>query len=137
LLAIAGGLALGGLLLVWAVLATLYCGPVWVMSFFADRGLTLGGSWRLAGAALMPGALFLTAALVFYGLGVLEVIGLLVAASAHVPVGWVFAVAGCWGVPRPALLAEAARNPFQQPPGPTGGPAPEAGPTPPARESQA
>jgi hypothetical protein len=131
LLALAAGLTVASLLLSWAALATLYCGPVWVMGFFADRGLTLGGSWRLAGAALMPGAVFLTAAVVLYGLGALEVIGLLVAFVLHVPLAWLFACTACWKAPRQVLPAEAARNPFQHQPSPTAEPPADAGQTPP------
>ncbi len=45
-----------GLLIVWAVLATIYCLPVWLLCFFANRDLNIFASWRLAAAALMPGA---------------------------------------------------------------------------------
>src|SRR5207248_2397374 len=56
---VAGGVVLG-LLSSWVALATLYFLPAWLLGFFANRFVTLQRSWRLAGAALMPGALFLT-----------------------------------------------------------------------------
>ena len=65
LLWITFGLVVAGLMLIWTVLATIYCVPVWLAGFFANRHLSFGASWKLAGAALMPGALLLTAAILF------------------------------------------------------------------------
>ena len=36
------------LLFWWAALATIYSPIAWLIAFYADRALTLGGSWRLA-----------------------------------------------------------------------------------------
>src|SRR5258706_9186796 len=62
-LALAAGAVIAGLMFAWALLATVYWAPVWLAGFFANRDLTWRGSWRLAGAALMPGALFLMGAI--------------------------------------------------------------------------
>ena len=35
-----------GLLLIWAVLATFYFLPVWLVCFFVNRDLSLGASWK-------------------------------------------------------------------------------------------
>jgi hypothetical protein len=78
------------LLLCWAILATLYAGPAWLGGFFANRDLSLAASWRLCGAALMPGCVFLTAAIFVYGLGFLDLVQLGVAVAAHMLVGWVY-----------------------------------------------
>jgi len=43
-----------------------------------EPGPEPAGSWRLAGAALMPGALFLCAAILLYGLGALDLVRLAV-----------------------------------------------------------
>jgi hypothetical protein len=108
---VAGG-SIAALLAAWALLATLYALPTWLITFFANRNLSLAGSWRLAGAALMPGALFLTAALVLYGLGVIELIGLLAAAAVHLVLGWVCLFAGAFKTPRPCAVAGQKANPF-------------------------
>jgi hypothetical protein len=110
LLAIVTGLTVAGLLLSWALLATLYFLPAWLLGFFANRELGLGSSWRLAGAALMPGALLMSGAIVLYGLGVIDLIGLLVATAAHLLIGWGALPAAVLAVPRLPLAAPA--NPF-------------------------
>jgi len=108
LLALAGALVAAGLMLSWIVLATLYCLPAWLAGFMANRELTLGGSWRLAGAALMPGALLLTAAILAYGLGALDLIQLAAAGAGHIVVGWLCLLANLLSLPRRPKHA----NPF-------------------------
>jgi hypothetical protein len=49
----------------WTVLATVYVFPAWIGGFFANRDLKLRQGWKLAGAALMPGALVMIAAILF------------------------------------------------------------------------
>ena len=111
ILAIVAGLIVGGLLLVWAVLATVYALPAWLLGFFADRDLSPFGSWRLAGAALMPGALFFSAALLLYGWGALDLVHLAGAAVFHLLMGWVYLVTSPLHLPRRSLAAT-KENPF-------------------------
>ena len=110
ILAIATGVVIVGLMLFWAVLATLYFLPVWLICFFADRDLNFRQSWRLAGAALMPGALLLTAAIAFYALGALDLIQMSFAYGAHLVLGWIYLFVSPLFLPR-ASPAE-KRNPF-------------------------
>jgi hypothetical protein len=112
ILAIVAGTVLAGLLLTWALLASAYSVPVWLLAFFADRDLSFVGSWRLAGAALMPGALLLSCALLLYRLGTLGLIELLVAAAAHWVAGWVYAVLGALSTPQRSIIAGEKGNPF-------------------------
>lgn len=112
ILAIVGGLALAGLILSWMLLATLYFLPAWLVGFFGNRDLRLGASWRLAGASLMPGALFLTAAIILYGLGALDLVRLGLAAALHLVIGWVYVVASPMALPRHPAAAEMKKNPF-------------------------
>ena len=100
LLAIAAALVIVGLMVCWTVLATFYFIPVWLVGLFADRDLTLPGSWRLAGAALMPGAFWLSTAIVLYALGVLSFITFMVSAALHFVVAWIFAVLAILASPR-------------------------------------
>ena len=102
ILAIVAGLVVAGLMLSWACLATVYCLPAWLVGFFANRDLSLRGSWRLAGAALMPGALLLCAAIVLYGWGALDLVRLAVAGAVHLVMGWVYLIVS------PLLLAPAS-----------------------------
>jgi hypothetical protein len=109
-------MAFGGMLLwclvIWTALATVYCLPVWIAAFFANRDLSAARSWKLSGAALMPGALVMICAIVVYGFGVLDLLQLAVAVGAHLIVSWVYLV---WAVSvSPKLQAGAGeqKNPF-------------------------
>src|SRR5205807_1820555 len=84
----------------------------WLLGFFANRDLSARGSWRLAGAALMPGALFLSGAIVLYGLGGLDPIQLAAAAGAHLLIGWIYIIAGVLAVSRHPEAG--LKNPFVQ-----------------------
>jgi len=90
LLAVTPVAVVSGLMVSWGLLALLYCPMAWLTAFFANRNLTLGGSYRLSGAALLPGALFMMVALVLYGLGALDVLRLLIMAGVHLLIGWVY-----------------------------------------------
>jgi hypothetical protein len=111
ILAIVALLVVAGLMLCWACLATIYSLPVWLIGFFADRCCTLGGSWRLAGAALMPGALLMCAAILTYGWGALDLVRLLVAGALHLVLGWVYVVASPLCLPRQQAVSTKL-NPF-------------------------
>ena len=111
ILAVVAGSVVAGLMVIWACLATLYCLPVWLVGFFANRDCSLGGSWRLAGAALMPGALLICAAVFLYGWGALDLLRLAVTGAVHLVLGWVYLFISPLCLPRrpdPALKG----NPF-------------------------
>jgi len=76
ILALAAGFVAGTLLFLWTILATIYFSPAWLIAFFANRQLAAGGSWRLAGAAQMPGALWLFGVVLAYCFGWFDLIGL-------------------------------------------------------------
>jgi len=101
-----------GLLAGWTLLATLYGLPVWLLGFFANRELTLVGSWRLAGAALLPGALLVALAVWLYGAGVLDLLRLLAVAAFHVVVGWIYLCASPLQLPRVGGMVSPRGNPF-------------------------
>lgn len=104
-----------GLIALWTTLAFVYAPVAWLVCFFSDRRLSFHGSWRLAGAALMPGALFLSACLCVYGLGVLDLLRLIAAAAVHFLLGWVYLVYGALRVPRQPSAQSAQPNPFVGP----------------------
>jgi len=112
ILAMAAGLVVVGLMVSWACLATVYCLPAWLIGFFANRDCSLGGSWRLAGAALMPGALLICAAMVLYGWGALDLVRLAVAGAVHLVMGWVYLLVSPLCLPRHPTVAENS-NPFE------------------------
>ena len=99
------------LLATWFVLATLYCGPVWLLGFFANRDLDLRASWKLAGAALMPGAFAMLAVILFYGLGLLDLVQMGFAFALHLLLGWVYLGLSTFFVPRIGAVPPGT-NPF-------------------------
>lgn len=96
----------------WSALAAIYFLPVWLVGFFANRDLNLGGSWRLAGAALMPGALLMVAGILFYGFGVLDLLQLSIVFAVHFVVGWIYFFISPFFLPRHASLPPTGGNPF-------------------------
>ena len=111
ILAISAGLVVVGLMVTWACLATVYSLPVWLIGFFANRDLSFRGSWRLGGAALMPGALFMCAVVFLYGCGGLDLVRLTVAGALHLVMGWVYLIISPSRLLRHPAAAEKA-NPF-------------------------
>jgi hypothetical protein len=99
-----------GLLLLWAVLATLYFIPVWLVCLFSNRDLNLAASWKLAGAALLPGALILSLSLVFYEMGGLDLVQLSLAFGLHLVVGWIYLFIGPMFLRRAVPVKK--KNPF-------------------------
>jgi len=99
-----------GLLLIWALLATLYFLPVWLISFFYNRDLNLLASWKLAAASLMPGALLMSTAIVLYELGAFDLVQFCFAAGLHLVIGWVYLFVGPVFLQR--VLSAEKKNPF-------------------------
>ena len=79
-----------GLMLMWALLATIYFLPVWLICFFANRDLNFRQSWKLAAAALMPGALLVSLAIVLYEIAAFDLVQLCFAFGMHVIIGWIY-----------------------------------------------
>jgi hypothetical protein len=79
-----------GLLLLWALLATFYFLPVWLICFFANRDLNFRQSWKLAAAALLPGALLLSLAIVLYDLAAFDLVQLCFTFGMHLVIGWIY-----------------------------------------------
>ncbi len=112
LLAGTGLLVFIGLFLNWAVVAGLYCPVVYLISFYADRDLGWAGSWRLASAALMPGALLLTMGILLYGSGVIHLVQLAALAGIHLVLGWVYVAVSPFYLKKPIVIITHSTNPF-------------------------
>jgi hypothetical protein len=106
------------LLLIWSILALIYSPVARLIAFFSDRKLGMGGSWRLCSAALMPGALLISAALFLYGLAILDLIHLILAAGLHLVVGWVYVVIATLQLPKGEVKIVPKGNPFSDAPPP-------------------
>jgi len=99
-----------GLMLCWAALATAYFLPAWLLGFMANRHLNLRAAWKMSGAALLPGALLLTAGAVLYSLDGLEPMQLGFLFSVHLVLGWIYLFISQLFLPR---MDEVPRgNPF-------------------------
>jgi hypothetical protein len=97
------------LLLCWSLLATLYFLPLWLLGFFTNRDMNFRQSWRLTGAALMPGALLMVAAVLLYGFGLLNLVSFGFMFGAHFLVSWIYLFVSLPFVPR---LPVQQQNPF-------------------------
>jgi hypothetical protein len=100
------------LLLMWTVLAAIYALPLWVLVFFVNRDLNLSACWRLAGAALMPGALLMAAGILMYDFGIVDLVGLGFIGAGHLVLGWIYLFVGPLFLPRTVLVKETGKNPF-------------------------
>lgn len=99
-----------GMLAIWFGLATLYFLPVWLFCFLTNRDLNFFASWRLAAAALMPGAALMSVSLVLYDFGGFDLVQLCFAFGMHLVIGWIYLFVSPLFLKR-ALPTEAG-NPF-------------------------
>ncbi len=95
----------------WYLLATLYAAPIWLLGFYLNRDLDWRRSWRFCGAALLPGALLMLAAISFYALGVMDLVQLGFVYASHLVLGWVYLLVGIFFVRR-AVETISPANPF-------------------------
>jgi hypothetical protein len=115
LLAIAIAFSVVALMLCWAILASLYFLPAWLAAFFANRNSNFAEAWRLAGAALLPAALFLAIGIWLYGLALIDLIGFFVTVAIHFVLGWVGLVLAVSRLPRHPEAVATKANPFAAP----------------------
>ncbi|MGA2177637.1 MAG: hypothetical protein ABSH38_21895 [Verrucomicrobiota bacterium] len=95
----------------WWAMATVYVAPAMFLGWFADRNLSWVGAWRLASAALMPGALLMAAAVFSYAWHTIDLLGLSFFFTAHLIIGWVYLVGGVCAAPR-LFPRNTKQNPF-------------------------
>ena len=112
ILAGVGTIVVLGLMASWALLAVLYSLPALLAAFFANRGLNWRAGWRLASAALMPGALVLDAAIFLYGVSILDFVRLGLCAALHFVIGWIYLFASPLFLPRHPAAPTSKGNPF-------------------------
>ena len=103
------------LILGWVVLATIYFAIVYLIAYVLNRDLTWGGGWRLAAAALMPGALFLTLGIVIYGLQGIGLVRLVMVFLLHFLIGWIYIFLAPVFLARADSVQALGRNPFGAP----------------------
>jgi hypothetical protein len=104
-----------GLLASWWLLATLYFFPVWLLGYFVNRDLNFRRSWKLSGAALLPGALLMAAGILLYDFGAVDLVQFGFIFGAHLLLGWLYLFVSMLFVPViPAALP--GGNPFSKKP---------------------
>ena len=111
LLWLAAVATLVGVMSIWGALTALYFWPVSVIGLFADRDLNYRASAKLAGAALMPGAVVMTAGIILYGAGILDLLQFTAVFGIHFLVGWCYAFVSPFFVSNPKA-AKRKKNPF-------------------------
>ncbi len=105
-------LALAGSVFVsWWLLALLYVPLVKFIAFFADRAVTWSGAWRVAAAALLPGACLVALALLLYGSGVIPLFQFGLLYVLHIVAGLVFVITSPFFLPK-IFTAPGVKNPF-------------------------
>lgn len=100
----------------WALLALIYSIPVWLTGFYANRAVTWRGCWRLAGAALMPGALMVSVGIVLYGWRMFDLVKFGFTFALHLVVGWLYIFVSPLFLPRNPEVPAADKNPFASEP---------------------
>jgi len=100
------------LILSWWVLVVVHAWAIRLFAFYLDRQADFSGAARVAQAALVPGALWLTTALFFHAHDWLDLVGLLIVFVMHLPVGWLYAGLACRHLP--ARPDAPPVNPFQR-----------------------
>jgi hypothetical protein len=103
-----------GLVLVWQMFALIYALPVWLLGYFANRRLALPGAWKLGGAAQMPGALLMTAAVLCYERGLMDMLPLAFVFAGHMILTWLYLAISPWFVPPVQEAVAAPENPFKK-----------------------
>jgi hypothetical protein len=111
ILFLAGAVVTLLLLASWWLLATVYFLPVWLVGFYTNRDLNLRASWKLSGAALLPGALLMAAGVLLYDFGFLNLVSFAFVFAAHLPLGWIYLF---WSLPFLSRTSAAPQrgNPF-------------------------
>jgi hypothetical protein len=104
-----------GLMLCWSLLALIGCWGVWLIGFLANRDLNFVASWKLAGAALMPGALLMTLGILLYGSGVLDLVQCLFVAALHLAAGAFYGLLSPFFAPGLPPPSRPGPNPFASP----------------------
>jgi hypothetical protein len=98
------------LLVSWWLLATVYCLPAWLIGFFVNRDLNFRRSWKLSGAALLPGALLMAAGVWLYDFDVVNLVQFGFIFGAHFVLGWIYLFVSLLFVP--GISVASPKNPF-------------------------
>jgi hypothetical protein len=96
----------------WLLLTILYAMPIGLIAFYSDRVVRWTGCLRMAGAAVLPGALMMSGAMLLYSLHRLDFVALLFAWLLHWVIGWVYVGIAPLRLPRVDAPRRRRGNPF-------------------------
>jgi hypothetical protein len=102
----------GAILVSWWVLGCVAAVPVGFVVSWTNRAADRGKIWRLGAAALVPGALLMTGAILLYGLGRVSLIVFLALWVLHLVLGGIYLLVAPFWLPRRARSARPS-NPFR------------------------
>lgn len=97
---------------IWWILAAIYFLPLWLLGFFTNRELSPASSLKLSCAALFPGALLMTAAIILYTLDFLNLVTFCFVFAAHFVLHWLYLLCALPFLTRLSTAAPKA-NPFK------------------------
>jgi hypothetical protein len=113
LIAVALGV-FAGLLLIWALLASVYAVVLRLISGAGGRLGSLANAWKLAAASLLLPALLMTAAVGLYAIREIGLPGLIIANALHLVAGWIYGLGSLARLPKPLpnpFLSESEEEP--------------------------
>ena len=96
----------------WLLLGMIYAPVVWLVTRSRGHKLSGGPCWRLAAAANLPGALWLSLVILAYGLGLLGLVPFCILALAHFLPAWVYVFMVPQRVLQPPSNPQQPMNPF-------------------------
>jgi hypothetical protein len=101
------------LLASWIILATVYAPLLWLITRLRKKRVSWAGAWRAGGAALVPGAALLVAAIFLYGWRILGLVQFCTVFALHFIPAWIylFLIPRHLPAPPPPLTPPTA-NPF-------------------------
>lgn len=102
-----------GLPLAWWFLSSIYCIPSWILARSLSRPVGIAAVWRMAGAALLVGALLSTASIAAYAIGMVRLPGFLLSQILHIPVGLIWLGWGILRLPSGSRPRKTDANPFR------------------------
>jgi hypothetical protein len=95
----------------WWALAFIYLPLTKLIAFFADRGLTWRGGWRMNMAALIPGACLMAGALLLHAFGAVDFFQFSLLYLLHLIAGLIFVCTSPFFLPK-VTTAAPQQNPF-------------------------
>ncbi len=112
ILAICGAVAFIQIFLSWILLALIYAPVVKLIAYFVNRELSWRGSWLLASAAQMTGALLMSFSIFLYGVHAFDLIRFMFFFVLHFVIAWIYLGSAPFFLPNILVKNSDGKNPF-------------------------